>query len=365
MKMFLGEYHSVHISKLGLKQNSSQTSAQDAMQPLPGQYAAQPLSALDSLQSLSALDSLQSLPAQDTLQSLPAKDAAHFAAEKTSEDLTQKTYYSPDMAFGSNSANAKIACRKSASGLNNSQSSGQDTCIVLNTKSKFSSTTISDSKPSTNTEYTAWKDCPFNSVVTIISVLLCIFSLKDFTSILVPLLDGLLGWRGNVKIEESIPMTRKRDFISSTLVIPFCLIIGRYQIYNPEFIQHVKMYQKTLQIIGVFVAYRILRNIIQKYILGQPHRGETSLAISNTSRSYFIILNIFMMPTVFIMTLCGAGDRTIASAILYVIAIIYGIFLFRKGQILRSFNNPIATFLYICTLELIPTGILIATAIML
>lgn len=326
MKMFLGEYHSVHRSKPSLEQDSTQ---------------------------ISTLDSRQ-ISEQDSTQ-ISKQDSANFAVQQYSKEAMQKTYYSPDMAFGGKSVNTKI----------DSQNAGQDAVVELNTKKDVNSTTISVSKPNTSTEYTAWKDCPFNSVVTIISVLLCILSLKDFTSILGPLLDGLLGWRGNVKIEESIPMTRKRDLVSSNLVIPFCLIIGRYQIYNPDFIQHVKMYQKTLEIIGVFVAYRILRNLIQKYILGQPHRGETSLAISNTSRSYFIILNIFMMPTVFIMTLCGAGDGTIASAILYVIAIIYGIFLFRKGQILRSFNNPIATILYICTLELIPTGILIATAIML
>ena len=47
------------------------------------------------------------------------------------------------------------------------------------------------------------------------------------------------------------------------------------------------------------------------------------------------------------------------------LALFYGVFLIRKCQILSTFCNPFTTFLYLCALELLPTGLLAASAVFL
>jgi hypothetical protein len=65
------------------------------------------------------------------------------------------------------------------------------------------------------------------------------------------------------------------------------------------------------------------------------------------------------------MNVIGTDDATIKTVSFYILAAFYAIFIVRKHQFLLSGCNPFATFLYLCTLEILPTGILIATDIIL
>ena len=58
-------------------------------------------------------------------------------------------------------------------------------------------------------------------------------------------------------------------------------------------------------------------------------------------------------------------EVTVKSAILWLSAGIYGLFLIRKIQIFTSNCSVFTAFLYLCALEIIPTGTLVVSAIIL
>ena len=60
------------------------------------------------------------------------------------------------------------------------------------------------------------------------------------------------------------------------------------------------------------------------------------------------------------------GDQALVRKILlWLTGISYGLFVIRKGQILRSACNPFVTILYLCGLELLPSAILVIPGMLL
>lgn len=77
---------------------------------------------------------------------------------------------------------------------------------------------------------TEWKDFHVNSGLTILFIIIGIVSLRPILSIISPALESLFRWRGMLKIEENMPTVRDRNYVASMLIIPFCLIISRYNV---------------------------------------------------------------------------------------------------------------------------------------
>jgi hypothetical protein len=63
------------------------------------------------------------------------------------------------------------------------------------------------------------------------------------------------------------------------------------------------------------------------------------------------------------MGLLDIPDADVRNAMLWVSAFIYALFLIRKTQIFSTSCSIFAAFLYLCALEMIPTGILVVSAI--
>ena len=89
-------------------------------------------------------------------------------------------------------------------------------------------------------------------------------------------------------------------------------------------------------------------------------RFETACKSSHT---FFIILTLVLMAMGGILSFIKADPMAIKSAMLWVSAITYALFLLRKFQIFNSSCSFFSSFLYLCALEILPTGALVASAL--
>ena len=64
-----------------------------------------------------------------------------------------------------------------------------------------------------------------------------------------------------------------------------------------------------------------------------------------------------------VMSFIEMDETVIRTAMLCVSALIYALFMLRKLQIFASGCSFFAAFLYLCALEILPTGVLVASAI--
>ena len=82
-------------------------------------------------------------------------------------------------------------------------------------------------------------------------------------------------------------------------------------------------------------------------------------------RNFFVSLTFFLLLGTGILYAFRAAEGTVRTFLWITMGVVYLLFLIRKGEILASVCNPLTTFLYLCALEILPTGLLIAACLLL
>ena len=109
----------------------------------------------------------------------------------------------------------------------------------------------------------------FNALA-LISVIVVMIFLKTIVEILPSVLACLIRWKENINIEASVRLSRDRDFSAIAMLLPFCLTVFRFRIYNPGFIANLPDTARLWAILGVFAVYILFRK--SAVLLARPRR---------------------------------------------------------------------------------------------
>ena len=202
----------------------------------------------------------------------------------------------------------------------------------------------------------------FNALA-LISVIIVMILLKTIVEILPSILACLIRWKENINIEASVRLSRDRDFSSIAMLLPFCLIVFRFRIYNPSFISNLPDPTRLWAVIGIFVAYILIRKAASMLVHPRRMQQKTLAATEKSANTYFIFLTLVLLLVGSTFSFFGATLHTIRLTSLWLSALIYGLYLIRKVQIFASSCSLFACFLYLCALEILPTGILVVSDI--
>ena len=198
----------------------------------------------------------------------------------------------------------------------------------------------------------------------ILFVLLAIMQLKRILQLYPYLIDSIFRARGSAALENSVRIRHDRDVLAITLLIPAVLVMYRYRLYNPDFLQGLEPNLYMLSLLGVLLAYLLMRLVM--YLLLKPRRRNEQYQLSHKAVfTYFILLMAVMLLSVGVMALVSCNDFIVRMVIYAEILLFYLVFLYRRTQILRLYCNPFRTFLYLCALEFLPTALLIVSAVVL
>ena len=206
---------------------------------------------------------------------------------------------------------------------------------------------------------------PFlESVMVVISVLLGILFLRNFLNIIPYLLDNFTRARGSVALESSVRVSRDRNIVALILIIPCIMVINKYGIYEPDLINGADEDVHLMVVAGVFFLYLLLRLLL--WVVFRPKRGgDNYMMARRTAYTFFILIGLLVLPTVGILILFHVNPLTIKTVILIEILVIYLVYFVRKAQILSLGCSSLTVFLYLCALEILPTGLLVASALLL
>lgn len=202
-------------------------------------------------------------------------------------------------------------------------------------------------------------------ILALVSTITVIILLKRLVNIFPSLLACLIRWKESINLEASVKHSLDRDMIAAAMILPFCLTVYMFGLYTPSFISGMCGNFQLLTVIGIFLAYVAIRGLMSRIL--RPHRmsPKTYKAAEHSAFTFFIILTLLLMGTGSIMDFIKVDRYIIKSAMLWLSAAIYCIFLFRKTQIFKSSCSIFAGFLYLCGLEIFPTGVLVASALIL
>ncbi len=202
------------------------------------------------------------------------------------------------------------------------------------------------------------------NVLVIVSVLLEVTMLKRFLLFFPYLADSFLRTRGSAVLESSVRVSTDRNILALTLLLPAVLLMYRYRLYDPIFLQNLSPNLYMLSLLGVLMAYLMLRLLL--YVLLKPRRRFDFYRLAHRAGyTYFILLMLLLLVTVGVLALVHCNDLTIRRFIYIETIAVYAVFLLRKAQILSMSCNPLRTFLYLCGLEFLPTSLLVLSAVLL
>jgi hypothetical protein len=202
----------------------------------------------------------------------------------------------------------------------------------------------------------------FNTLV-LISFLICILPLRRFVGIFPSLMACLVRWKESINLDASVQLSRDRDIMAIAMVMPFCLTAGKFSLYSPSWTGQFGADGKLGITIGAIIAYIMLRKGLEHLLRGKKINQKTYRSACKSSHTFFIILTLLLMAMGGIMSFVNVAPMDIKNAMLWVSAAIYAIFLLRKTQIFTSSCSFFSGFLYLCALEILPTGALVASAL--
>ena len=196
-----------------------------------------------------------------------------------------------------------------------------------------------------------------------ISIIFVMFLLRTIVEIFPSILACLFRWKENINIESSVRLSRDRDFAAIAMMIPFCLTAFSFRIYNPGFIANLPDTPRLWAVIGIFVAYVLLRKTMSFLVHPRRVPQKTLTAADKSANTFFILLTLILLAVGSICNFFDASLNSIRVASLWLSALIYGLYLIRKVQIFTSSCSLFVAFLYLCALEILPTGILVVSGI--
>ena len=211
----------------------------------------------------------------------------------------------------------------------------------------------------------AWSDYPVNTALLVIATLLLLISLRIFLGIAPKLLDSLSRWKACVNIDASVQLTRDRNLLGVIATLPIALVADRYSFFSADILDVIPDAWSGLVTLGIIIIWLLVRNLCFYFCSLRTQRPETFRTAHKSFFNYWILAALLLTLTAGVISFTSIPDAAGRTILLYELAVMYLIALLRKSQILLSFCGPLTTFLYLCALEFIPTGALIAGCILL
>lgn len=245
-------------------------------------------------------------------------------------------------------------------------SSSLDSLRVLPAAEAFpGSTLLAPSEPETALAraLTDWGDSPINDILIVVFTIITVLYLRRLVGILPYLVRGLWRWREVPALEASMRLSRDRSSFALVMIVPFCLVLSRYDLFPIRFLADWDPGLRTLAFVGLFAFYALLRQFLVRVAEPRRMNYDTYRMAAISGYNYFIVLTLLLVATAGIATLAGVNELTLKKILLYEIAVVFAVFLLRRTQILSNACNQLTAFLYLCALEILPAGLLVASAL--
>lgn len=208
-------------------------------------------------------------------------------------------------------------------------------------------------------------DSVVTDVVAVICILAVLFTLKKMVNVLPSMLSCLFRWKEALDLEYNVKLGRDRNIIFLVMILPACLLATRYSLYAPDFISTMDISGKFFSYVGILIGYLLVR------AAADFATGTRKIDKSAYSAAKMLFLTFFSLGTLFCIVTAGLLSftelpyETVRSVILYISGALYLLLIFRKAQIFSHYCSVLSTILYLCSLEIVPTGLLVASAMIL
>lgn len=208
--------------------------------------------------------------------------------------------------------------------------------------------------------------CILESILILLTTALLIYHVSDITTMIPRLMGCVVRWKENVHIENSASLSRIRNELFFICLVPAGVLIGRLvAVRSAHFSGDTAGWITCLLGTGLSILYMLTRRLLA-FLVGNKSKYRKSIQkASMVYENYFIVLLIIAAATNWICALAGADPMLSSAVIFREVIVLYGIMLIRMWQILQPDCKYLLSFLYLCSLEIIPAAFIAAAVIFL
>ena len=206
-----------------------------------------------------------------------------------------------------------------------------------------------------------WGDVMVNRIAVMVTIILLIMTLPDLIRLYPQLLRCLSRWTGNLELEHSVSLARTRNNVALVAGVAVCLIADRWQLADPSFRQAAPESFRLAITSALLMGTALLRRLFYVATKFRSLTNEYAATLRQTIFNYLILLTSLMLVTVLLLAALRAPDIVVRNVLYAECAVFYLVHLIRFTEILRFRCGILATFLYLCALEILPIGILAFT----
>ena len=211
--------------------------------------------------------------------------------------------------------------------------------------------------------FTTSYECGSFYFLLAVALILLIPQIKTVIEIVPSLLATTIRWKEGLNLEASASLSRDRNLVAICAILPFCLIAFSYNLYNPEWMSQLGPNTRLWIITALFLSFWGIRTLLETLFKPRRISQKAYKGVVGVAYSFFIVLTLLLLVLCSACAVFDIDKDSIASAMLWLSALIYLLYIIRKIQIFNSCCSFFAGFLYLCALEILPTGVLIASAV--
>ena len=205
--------------------------------------------------------------------------------------------------------------------------------------------------------------CISFTILVGLALILFLLTVRIVIELMPSLIATAIRWKESLNLEASVKLSRDRNLIALCATVPFSLTAFAHNLYNPAFLTGFSADAQLWISIGIFGTFVIVRTTLEHMLKPRRIQAKSYKAIVNVGYSFFIILTMLLLLIACISYLLGTSEEHTKNAMLWISGLIYLLYIIRKLQIFNSFSSFFAGFLYLCALEILPTGVLITSAV--
>lgn len=197
------------------------------------------------------------------------------------------------------------------------------------------------------------------SITIAVVVLFILLVTRDIIDLAPTLAMCLLRGKENRNLYNNSRMRRSCNRIYMGTLPSAMIILSFYNMYNP--IETEPGFQRLAVTLAAFACYSLLRYLLRLLFYKSKVKNNDFKCVLMVSR-IFAVIGILLIFTVFgICKLIGVEDSLVRDILKWTIISVYCFCLLRSFQVFSSQRGFLPAFLYLCSLEILPTGILVAS----
>lgn len=209
-----------------------------------------------------------------------------------------------------------------------------------------------------------WSESLLMQLLIAAACLVFIATLTPTINVMSSLLRCLMRAKESVFLFNAVSLSRCRNYACLGVTLPVILICTRFSLVPlPAFLQEDTLTLKLLYTTAVLCAYVIARIACRTLLRSRRTERKNWECACSIPYTFFAIGGLAAIITSAICLFSGICDETTTSVLLWEAAALYLLCLIRKTEIFSYFCGFFAAFLYLCTLEILPAGILVAATI--